>query len=238
MTPGVMASLALHAVLLGALIVDRVQNASSGETWTEVITGLTYIAPPDVNSAASRVQVRYEAGGGAEGDLAANSEDGPLRAQGEGMGEAAVASLSGGEETEDQIALENDDVFENAFSSVEVESAAERDPLSAAPIYPRHLMTNGVEGYAAMRFVVDTLGRIEVGSVRVLDATHPEFAAAVRAAMPGMKFTPARLGDRPVRQLAEQLFRFQIERTVSAEAGKIPNPSGSPPIVPSGRRPD
>lgn len=241
MTPGVLVSGALHLMLAGALIYDRVQAANRGEeTWTEVIEGLTYIAPPDVSSAASRVHVRYEAGGGAEGDRPANADEGTLRAQGEGAGDAAVASVSGGEETNDQIAAESDDVFENAFSIVEVESAAERDPASAAPAYPRHLMANGVEGYAAMRFVVDTLGRIEVGSVRVLDATHPEFAAAVRAAMPGMKFTPARMGNRPVRQLAEQLFRFQIvTASAAAEPGKIPPAAGTTgtPAAPGTRRP-
>ena len=238
MTPGVIASVLLHLSLLGALVYDRVQNSNASEqTWTEVIQGLTYIAPPDINSAASRVQVRYQAGGGAEGDRPANAEEGTLRAQGEGAGEAAVASVSGGDELDDQISVENDDIFENAFSSVEVESTAERDPGSAAPIYPRHLMTNGVEGYAAMRFVVDTFGRVEVGSVRVLDATHPEFAASVRAAMPGMKFSPARMGDRPVRQLAEQLFRFQIVNTAAGtEPGKIPPPPGAATSA-SSRRP-
>jgi protein TonB len=229
MTPGVIVSAALHVTLLGALVYERVQSANSGEeTWTEVIEGLTYIAPPDVSSAASKIQVRYEAGGGAEGDRPANAEEGSLLAQGEGAGDAAVASVSGGEEANDQVAAESDDVFENAFSVVEVELAASRDPGSAAPVYPRHLMTSGIEGYAALRFVVDTLGRIEAGSVRVIDATHPEFAAAVRAAMPGMKFTPARLGDRPVRQLAEQLFRFQIVTAAPApEPGKIPPTPGT-----------
>ncbi len=239
MTPGVIVSGVLHLSLLGALVYDRVQNASSyDQSWEEVIEGLTYIAPPDVSSSASKVQVRYEAGGGAEGDRPANAEEGTLKAQGEGAGDAAMASVSGGEEADDQLAAESDDVFENAFSVVEVESAAERDPGSAAPIYPRHLMSNGIEGYAAMRFVVDTLGRVEAGSVRVLDATHPEFAAAVRAAMPGMKFTPARMGNRPVRQLAEQLFRFQIiAATTATEPGKIPPPPGTPTTPSASRRP-
>lgn len=215
MTPGVTASLVVHLAVAGFMIYDRAarDSATGADDWTEVIEGLTYIAPPDVSSAASNVNITYQAGGGAEGDLPANAEEGDLRAQGQGTGDAAVASESS-DDSPEQLAIENDDIFEDAFSSVEVESAAERDPTSAAPIYPRHLMELGVEGYAAMRFVVDTLGRVEVGSVRVLDATHPEFAAAVRAAMPLMKFAPARLGDRPVRQLAEQLFRFQILKTV------------------------
>lgn len=239
MTPGWAASVVLHAAIVGALVYEQVQNPSSEtETWTEAIEGLTYIAPPNVNSAASRVQIRYEAGGGAEGDRPANAETGDLRALGEGAGESAVASVSGGDEDQDQIALETDDPFENAFSSVEVEVSAERNPASAAPAYPRELMSAGVEGYAAMRFVVDTTGRVDLTSIRILDATHPAFAAAVKQAMPGMLFSPARLGERPVRQLAEQLFRFQILSTAGVEEakeGKVPpGASGATSLV---RRP-
>ena len=228
MTPGVAASVFLHAAIVGALVYEQVANPSLTESWTETVEGLTYIAPPDINSSASRVQVRFEAGGGAEGDRPANSEKGALRARGEGAGEAAVASVSGGERPDDQVAAATDDPFEDAFSSVEVETAAERDPESAAPAYPRVLMVAGVEGYAAMRFVVDTGGRVDLTSIRVLDATHPEFAAAVKQSMPGMKFTPARLGDRPVRQLAEQLFRFQIIPPATAAL------TGVPPVVSTG----
>ena len=231
MTPGVAASVFLHAMIVGVLVYDQVANPSLTESWTENIEGLTYIAPPDINSSASRVEIRYEAGGGAEGDRPANAERGDLRARGEGAGEAAVASVSGGAETDDQLAVETDDPFEDAFSSVEVETAAERDPESAAPAYPRNLMNAGVEGYAAMRFVVDTGGRVDLTSIRVLDATHPEFAAAVKQAMPGMLFTPARLGERPVRQLAEQLFRFQIAPTVGAERPTDPPQSQSGILV-------
>ena len=231
MTPGVAASALLHAMIVGVLVYDQVANPSLTESWTENIEGLTFIAPPDINSSASRVAVRYEAGGGAEGDRPANAEKGVLRARGEGAGEAAVASVSGGEETGDQLAVETDDPFEDAFSSVEVETAAERNPASAAPAYPRNLMSAGVEGYAAMRFVVDTAGRVDLTSIRVLDATHPEFAAAVKQAMPGMLFIPARLGERPVRQLAEQLFRFQIAPTVRAERPTDPPPSQSGLLV-------
>jgi len=224
MTPGVAASTLLHAAILGVMIYEQVANPTTSETWTETIEGLTYIAPPNVNSAANRLEVRYQAGGGASGDLVANAEKGDLRARGEGSGEAAVASASG-EEDPEALSTQNDDPFEDAFSSVEVESAAERSPESAAPHYPPHLMNAGVEGYAAMRFVVDTTGRVDLTSIRVLDATHPEFAAAVKLAMPGMKFTPARLGERPVRQLAEQLFRFQIQPPTPARPVEQPSPS-------------
>lgn len=213
-TPGFVASAVFHAALVVAVVYERVANPSDNNVWTETVEGLTYIAPPDVNSAASTTVIRYQASGGAGGDLDANTSETGLRARGQGDGENSAASASGGDEAEEQISVQ-DDAYEDAFSSTEVEQGIERDPSSAAPVYPRHLMQAGIEGYAAMRFVVDSMGRVEMGSVRVLEATHPEFAAAVRGAMPGMKFSPARIGNRPVRQLAEQLFRFQIIATVT-----------------------
>lgn len=228
---GTLASVFVHVALVAAVTYQQVQSADDGaETWDETTQGLMYIAPPNVASAASQIQVRYEASGGPNGEAdPADAQDGPGRpVRGSGPGENAVASVSGGEEVPDQFAPPNEDPYENAFSSVEVESAAERDPSSAAPVYPRELMVAGIEGYAAMRFVVDSSGLVDLATIRVLEATHPEFAHAVRRAMPEMRFTPARLGDRPVRQLAEQIFAFKITLpdTLSARAA-IANESGS-----------
>jgi hypothetical protein len=52
-----------------------------------------------------------------------------------------------------------------------------------------------------------------------------------------MKFTPARIGDRPVRQLAEQVFRFQIvpAQPKSADAATAAASSTGAPGV--GRQP-
>ena len=46
-----------------------------------------------------------------------------------------------------------------------------------------------------------------------MEASNPEFARAVRAAMPGMLFRPAMMGDKAVRQLSEQNFSFRIQAT-------------------------
>ncbi len=217
MGPGALTSLIVHAAFVAGFTYDAVRTSKMpAQSWEEVAEGLFYIAPPDVSSAASRVHLTYKASGGADGEADPRDAQEGLgqRVRGSGPGESAVASVSG-DDAPEQIAVPSDDPYENAFSSVEVESMAERDPSSAAPVYPRDLMQAGIEGYAAMRFVVDTTGLVDLLTVRVLDATHPAFAAAVRAAMPAMRFTPARLGNQPVRQLAEQLFAFRIERTVA-----------------------
>lgn len=213
---GALVSAAVHAAIIGAFALDLTNSPTNdATTWEEMPEGLTYWAPPDVNSRASTVQISYQESGGGNGEADPQekiAEDAP-EARGHGPGENAQASVSGDEA--DQIATPTEDPYEDAFSSVEVESMAERDPLSAAPAYPPELMVKGVEGFAAMRFVVDTTGHVDMNTVRVLETTHAEFAQAVQDAMPKMRFSPARLGDRPVRQLAEQLFAFQIQRSVS-----------------------
>jgi protein TonB len=81
------------------------------------------------------------------------------------------------------------------------------------PRYPDMLRQAGVEGDVRAQFVVDTLGRVEPGSVRVLDATHDQFAAAVRTALSARaRFKPAEAGGHKVRQLVEQTFTFRLDR--------------------------
>lgn len=83
-------------------------------------------------------------------------------------------------------------------------------PNSATPVYPDILRQAGVEGEALVSFVVDTSGRIDQGSFRVIRATHELFVTAVKNALPRMRFIPAELGDRKVRQLVQQPFSFAI----------------------------
>jgi protein TonB len=85
-------------------------------------------------------------------------------------------------------------------------------PGTGNPRYPATLQSAGLEGDVRAQFVVDTLGRVERGSVRVLDTTHELFASAVRDALTRAHFKPAVAGGRLVRQLAEQTFTFRITK--------------------------
>jgi TonB family protein len=98
-----------------------------------------------------------------------------------------------------------------AFALLDVDSAAVRDPRSAAPAYPADMELRGVEGLVKVRFVVDSTGLIDVTTIKVLETTNESFARAVRAAMPGMRFRPAMIGDKFVRQLSEQEFAFKVQ---------------------------
>jgi len=52
----------------------------------------------------------------------------------------------------------------------------------------------------------------------VIKATNPEFVAAVKEALPYMRFQPAKIGPMKVRQLVEQQFSFHINDTTTAAA--------------------
>jgi TonB family protein len=98
----------------------------------------------------------------------------------------------------------------SVFSEIEVDEVAARDPESAGPSYPDSLLDRRIEGETRVSFVVDSSGRAELGSFRVLAATHAGFADAVRVALPLMKFRPAQIGQKKVAQLVEQPFVFKI----------------------------
>ena len=92
----------------------------------------------------------------------------------------------------------------------QLEKPVMQAPNSYAPVYPDILRQAGVEGQALVSFVVDTTGRVDVTSFKVVRATHDLFVKAVRDALPRMQFIPAELGDRKVRQLVQQPFSFAI----------------------------
>jgi protein TonB len=80
------------------------------------------------------------------------------------------------------------------------------------PRYPDILKSAGVEGDVMAQFVVDTTGRVELNTFKVLKTSHQLFEAAVRSALPGMRFIPAEVGNKKVRQLVQQPFVFAIAK--------------------------
>ena len=109
-----------------------------------------------------------------------------------------------------------------AFALLDVDSAAVRDPHSVAPAYPKDMEANGINGLVRVRFVVDTTGRIDVSTITVLGATNESFARAVRSALPDMRFRPAMMGAKAVRQLSEEDFAFKVQPRVDSAGTKKP----------------
>lgn len=94
----------------------------------------------------------------------------------------------------------------------QVDKPAAALPGTAQPAYPAMLTASGVEGDVLVQFVVDTLGRAELASFKVLKASHEAFGVAVRQALPRMRFLPAESGGRKVRMLVQQPFGFALNR--------------------------
>lgn len=101
---------------------------------------------------------------------------------------------------------------DGTYFDFQVEKVAAALPGSPAPVYPEQLKAAGVEGDALVQFVVDTLGRAEPGSFKVLRASHDAFAQAIRVALPRMRFLPAEVDGEKVRMVVLQLFGFALDR--------------------------
>ena len=98
------------------------------------------------------------------------------------------------------------------YFDFQVEKVVEWIAGSGAPVYPAELRSALIEGEVLAQFVVDTTGRIETESYKVVRQSHDLFGASVRTALPEMRFTPAEVGGRKVRQLVQQPFVFQMAR--------------------------
>ena len=76
--------------------------------------------------------------------------------------------------------------------------------------YPPVLEEAGIPGRVVLQFVIDTLGKVEAGSIKILEQTHEAFAGAAREGVLAAHFSPARHGDRAVRQLSKWPVKFTL----------------------------
>jgi TonB family protein len=218
-----MVLLAIHLVALTLLMTPPGEQASRDEIMDRLVV---FLVPPDDPGPqeATEGEFGYNAAatsGTGEGDGAVGPTTGPVI---ERMGEIPGIPTA----TLDMSRFENPE--EDALTVLEVDSAVVREPTSAAPEYPAHLLSSGLEGHAEVRYVVDTLGFVDTLSYRVVRATHVDFAVAVRRALPRMRFRPALRSGVKVRQLVEQTFRFKI--TAPLTPAPLPDDSAAPPPAP------
>ncbi|HEY2850825.1 MAG TPA: TonB family protein [Gemmatimonadaceae bacterium] len=96
------------------------------------------------------------------------------------------------------------------YFEYQVEKPVMPAPGSPSPRYPDILKSAGVEGEVVVSFTVDTTGRVLMSTLNILKSTHELFAAAVRSALPTMRFLPAEVGGKKVKQLVQQPFVFNI----------------------------
>ncbi|MFI5246500.1 MAG: M56 family metallopeptidase, partial [Gemmatimonadales bacterium] len=104
-------------------------------------------------------------------------------------------------------------VAKGVYFEYQVEQPVMAVPGSPSPKYPDILKKAGVAGEVIVSFVVDTMGKADVTSLKVLRSSHELFVSSVATALPDMQFTPALVGGRKVKQLVMQPFVFQIADT-------------------------
>jgi protein TonB len=205
---GASVSIATHVALVLALALGTRQAAVRDSEVQESIieAAIRYLLPPDKQEAASEeAQAQYTNRMGTLPPPSALKYGTPLP-------EKTGTNAENDTDASAQMSLAEAASAQDAFTLTDVDTTAARDPDSAAPAYPVFLKSRGIEGAAVVRFVVDTTGRADPASFQLVETDHPLFGAAVRDALPGMKFRPASIGTRKVRQLVEQPFIFRIVR--------------------------
>ena len=100
-------------------------------------------------------------------------------------------------------------------NDVFMESIVEEKPsILSGPqlVYPDLLRQAGIQGRVIVQVIVDTTGRAEMNTFKVLKSSHDGFTQAVKNVLPNMKFYPAEIGGRKVKQMVQQPFTFALTK--------------------------
>ncbi len=202
---GATASFVLHAFVVAPLVLPRAEESAEIRPFDQLVT---FFVPPDrPGGSAGGGGVDWsglvESVGATDEPLAhAEPEETiPLGPPGE-LINPLPSELPPGALIEEETAL----------TEIEVDSAVVRDPRSAVPVYPAQLLASNVEGATFVNYVVDSTGRVDSMSIRVIQSSHPDFTNSVRNALTLMYFRPAIQANKPVRQWVQQNFAFRIIR--------------------------
>jgi periplasmic protein TonB len=98
------------------------------------------------------------------------------------------------------------------YFEFQVEKQVTTAPGSPQPRYPDMLKSANVEGEVLAQFVVDTTGRADMSTFKVLKSSHELFTQSVRNVLPNMRFYAAEIGGRKVKQMVQQPFTFALTK--------------------------
>ena len=99
------------------------------------------------------------------------------------------------------------DVDHPYFESQVEKPALARDG-NPSPRYPSMLERSRVEGEVIAQFVVDTTGKADMTTFRILQSNNVLFSAALESVIPRWRFFPAEAGGRKVKQIVQMPVRF------------------------------
>jgi TonB family protein len=128
-------------------------------------------------------------------------------------------------------------VRDNAYQEYQVEQPASFAQASGHPRYPDILKQAGVQGEVIASFVIDTMGIPDISTTKIIKSTHQLFENSVVAAIPTMRFVPALVGGKKVRQVVMLPFAFKIADSTQAGAAPISGAVPKPVILADPKRP-
>ncbi len=99
-------------------------------------------------------------------------------------------------------------VGDQPYFEFQVEKPALQKEGNQNPKYPSTLESSRIEGEVLAQFVVDTTGRAEMSTFKILQASNDLFAASLKSVLPSWKFYPAEAGGRKVKQIVQLPLKF------------------------------
>jgi protein TonB len=99
---------------------------------------------------------------------------------------------------------------QQTYYSFQVEKQTQPVQGNPNPVYPSMLESARVDGEVLAQFVVDTAGRADMSTFKVLKATNELFVDAVKRVLPKWHFYPAETGGHKVKQLVQMPFTFTV----------------------------
>ncbi|MFL5613117.1 MAG: TonB family protein [Gemmatimonadaceae bacterium] len=120
---------------------------------------------------------------------------------------APVFSIAEGQTVQRELVIPSTRTF---YLEFEVEHPVAAQEGYSHPKYPLELRKENLSGEVLTEFVVDTLGRADMKTFRIVRSTHLEFSDAVREWLRTARFTPATIGGHKVPQLVHEPFIFSL----------------------------
>jgi protein TonB len=130
---------------------------------------------------------------------------------GKGVAGGSANGVKGGTGNEGDVGKSAGLADHGPYMEFQVEKTVEKIG-SEAPEYPPSLRDSGVEGQVMAQFVVNESGRYESGTLKILSSSNPAFTAAVKDALPRMRFSAAQIGGKKVQQLVQMPFQFNLSK--------------------------
>ena len=112
------------------------------------------------------------------------------------------------------------------YFEFQVTKEAQQIPGTGTLHYPDALRSAHVNGEVLVQFVVDSSGKVELESFRVLKSNHELFTQAVRTFLSTMRFSPAQVQGKRVKQLVQWPFFFAspTSDSLASSAGSTNQP--------------